>query len=100
MDADSRRIKSFEEFMYGSKMHRRLDLTIISGTLRKGFFFGKEKPFELLLYHTQMKHRVLDYRIEGVSLRDLGIDIKVGDRMEDIRNWAESKGYKIDDFYK
>lgn len=102
MDADSsRRIKSFDEFMYGSKMRRSLDLTVISGTLKGGFFFGKDKPFELFLYHTQIKHRVLDYRIEGsASLKDLGIDIKVGDRMDDIKNWALSKGYKIEDFYK
>ena len=97
MDGDSNRIKRFDEFMYGSKMRRFLDLTIITGTLKGRFFFGKSRPFELMLYHTQLKHRILDYRIEGVELKDLGIDIKVGDHIDGYRQWAESKGYKIEE---
>ena len=97
MDGDSRRIKRFDEFMYGSKMRRFLDLTIISGTIKGGFFFGKDRRFELMLYHTQLKNRILDYRIEGVDLKDLGIDIKVGDHIGEFRKWAESKGYKIEE---
>jgi len=100
MDGDSNRIKRFDEFMYGSKMRRFLDLTIITGTLKGRFFFGKSRPFELMLYHTQLKHRILDYRIEGVELKDLGIDIKVGDHVEGYRQWAESKGYKIEEIYR
>ncbi len=100
MDGESRRIKKFEEFMYGSKMRRFLDLTIITGTIKGGFFFGKSKPFELFLYHTQLKHRILDYKMDGASLSELGIDIKVGDYVEDIRKWAESKGYKIEEITK
>jgi len=97
MDDDSRRIKKFDEFMYGSKMRRFLDLTIITGTLKGRFFFGKSRPFELLIYHTQIKHRILDYRIDGAELSDLGIAIKVGDHIEEIRKWASSKGYKIEE---
>lgn len=97
MDGDSRRIKRFDEFMYGSKMRRFLDLTIISGTIKGGFFFGKGKSFELMLYHTQLKNRILDYRIEGAILSDLGIEIKVGDHIGEFRKWAESKGYKIEE---
>ena len=100
MDGDSNRIKRFDEFMYGSKMRRFLDLTIITGTLKGRFFFGKSRPFELMLYHTQLKHRILDYRIEGVELKDLGIDIKVGDHVDGYRQWAESKGYKIEEIYR
>ena len=97
MDGDSKRIKNFDEFMYGSKMRRFLDLTIITGTIKGGFFFGKSKPFELMLYHTQLKHRILDYRIEGAELKDLGIEIKVGDHVDAFRKWAESKGYKTEE---
>jgi hypothetical protein len=100
MDGDSKRIKNFDEFMYGSKMRRFLDLTIITGTIKGGFFFGKSKPFELMLYHTQLKHRILDYRIDGATLGDLGIEIKVGDHIEDLKRWAESKGYKIEEIYR
>jgi hypothetical protein len=52
------------------------------------------------LYHTQLKNRVLDFRIDGVSLSDLGISIKVGDYVQDIKKWAESKGYKIEEIKK
>jgi len=97
MDGDSKRIKKFDEFMYGSKMRRFLDLTIITGTIKGGFFFGKSKPFELLLYHTQLKHRILDYRIDGATIGELGIEIKVGDHVDELRKWAASKGYKIEE---
>jgi len=97
MDGDSKRIKKFDEFMYGSKMRRFLDLTIITGTIKGGFFFGKSKPFELLLYHTQLKHRILDYRIDGATIGELGIEIKVGDHIDEFRKWAASKGYKIEE---
>ena len=98
---DSSKIKRFDEFMYGSKMRRFLDLTIITGTIKGGFFFGKDMSFELFLYHTQLRHRVLDYKIEGdVVLKDLGIDIKIGDDVSLIKNWALSKGYKIEDIQR
>jgi len=98
MDGDSRRIKRFDEFMYGSKMRRFLDLTIIGGTIKGAFFFGKDKRFELFLYHTQIKHRVLDFKLQGeASMKDLGIDVRIGDGIDAIREWARSKGYKIED---
>ena len=100
MNTDENRIKKFDEFMYGNKMRRFLNLTIISGIIKGGFFFGKDKSFELFLYHTQLKNRVLDFRIDGVSLSDLGISIKVGDYVQDIKKWAESKGYKIEEIKK
>ena len=95
MEGDSR-IKRFSEFMNGQRLRRSLDLTIISGNI-KGGFFSKGKPFEICLYHTTEKHRIFEFKIAGATLKDLKIDIKVGDSVDIFRNWAASNGYKIED---
>jgi len=98
MDGD-RKIKSFNEFMGTSRLHRYLDLTIIVGVI-KGGFFKKDKPFELFLYHTQIKHRILEYKLSGATLKELKIDVKIGDNIDVFRNWATSKGYKIEEYMR
>jgi hypothetical protein len=98
MDSD-RKIKKFDEFMGNGRLHRHLDLTIIVGVI-KGGFFSKDRSFELCLYHTQIKHRVLDYKLSGVTLNDLRIDIKIGDNIDTFRSWAISKGYKIEEYIR
>jgi hypothetical protein len=92
-----RKIKKFNEFMNGPRLHRSLDLTIISGII-KGGFFGKDRPFELFLYHTPTRHRLLDHKIVGVTLKELKIEIKVGDSVDFFRNWATKNGYLIEEF--
>jgi len=94
-----RKIKKFNEFMNGPRLHRSLDLTIISGII-KGGFFGKDRPFELFLYHTPTKHRLLDHKIVGVTLKELKIEIKVGDSVDFFRNWATNNGYLIEEFVR
>lgn len=94
-----RKIKKFNEFMNGPRTHRSLDRTIITGTI-KGGFFEKDRPFEIYLYHTPLKHKVLDYKVVGISLKDLNISIKVGDTIDYFRNWANGKGYKIEEFIR
>lgn len=97
MDGD-RKIKRFNEFMNGPRLHRSLDLTIISGTL-KGGFFSKDKPFELYLYHTPVKHMLLDHKLVGAAtLKELKISIRLGDRVDIFREWADKNGYKIEEF--
>jgi hypothetical protein len=94
-----RKIKKFNEFMNGPRLHRSLDLTIISGII-KGGFFGKDRSFELFLYHTPTKHRLLDHKIVGVTLKELKIEIKVGDSVDFFRNWATNNGYLIEEFVR
>lgn len=94
-----RKIKNFSEFMNGPRLHRSLDLTIISGII-KGGFFSKDKPFELCLYHTQIKHRILDHKISGATFKELKIDVKIGDNIEIFRKWASDKGYKVEEYIR
>jgi hypothetical protein len=94
-----RKIKRFNEFMKGPRLHRSLDLTIISGII-KGGFFSKDKSFELYLYHTPTSHRVLDHKMVGSTLKDLKIEVKVGDNIDTFRNWATNNGYKIEEFIR
>jgi hypothetical protein len=63
-------------------------------------FFGKDRPFELFLYHTPTKHRILDHKIVGVTLKELKIEIKVGDSVDFFRNWATNNGYLIEEFVR
>ena len=95
-----RKIKKFNEFMNGPRLHRSLDLTIINGNI-KGGFFAKDRPFELYLYHTPSSHRVIDHKLVGTTtLKELGISIKVGDSVNSFRNWATNNGYTIEDFVR
>ena len=94
-----RKIKKFNEFMNSTRLHKSLDMTIIIGTI-KGGFFSKDRPFELCLYHTQIKHRILDYKISGATFGDLKIDVKIGDNIEIFRNWASTKGYKVEEYIR
>jgi len=94
-----RKIKRFNDFMNKARLHKSLDMTIIIGTI-KGGFFSKDRPFELFLYHTQIKHRILDYKISGTTLTDLKIEIKIGDNIDIFRNWASVKGYKVEEYIR
>jgi hypothetical protein len=94
-----RKIKKFNEFMNGPRLHRSLDLTIISGII-KGGFFGKDRPFELFLYHTPTRHRLLDHKLVGIELKELGISIKVGDSVDSFRSWATKNRYTIEEFVR
>jgi hypothetical protein len=94
-----RKIKRFDEFMNNGRLHRHLNLTIIVGTI-KGGFFSKDIPFELSLYHTQIKHRVLDYKVSGATLKNLKIEVKIGDSIEIFRSWAASNGYRIEEYVR
>lgn len=94
-----RKIKKFNEFMNNVRLHKSLDLTIIIGTI-KGGFFSKDRPFELCLYHTPIKHRILDYKISGTTLADLEIDVRIGDSIDIFRSWASTKGYKVEEYIR
>ncbi len=96
---DDRKIKRFNEFMKGPRLHRSLDLTIISGII-KGGFFSKNKSFEIYLYHTPLKHRIVDHKIIGITLDELNLSIRVGDSVDIFRSWATNKGYKIEEFIR
>jgi hypothetical protein len=92
-----RKIKKFDDFMKGPRLHRSLDMTIISGVI-KGGFFSRDKPFELFLYHTPAKHRIFDHKLVGCTLAEINISIKVGDSVDQFRTWANINGYKVEDF--
>jgi len=94
-----RKIKKFYEFMNGARLNRSLDMTIISGII-KGSFFSKDRSFEIYLYHTPLKHRILDYKIIGITLDELNLSIRVGDSVDIFINWATNKKYKIEQFIK
>ena len=94
-----RKIKKFNEFMNGPRLHRSLDLTIISGII-KGGFFTKDRSFEIYLYHTPLKHRIVDHKIIGITLDELNLSIRVGDSVDIFINWATNKKYKIEQFIK
>ena len=96
---DDRKIKRFNEFMTGPRLHRSLDLTIISGII-KGGFFSKDRSFEIYIYHTPLKHRIVDHKIIGITLNELNINIKVGESIDIFRNWATNNGYKIEEFIR
>jgi len=94
--SSDRKIKKFYEFMSGTRIHRVLNMTIISGNL-KGFL-TKKRPFELYLYTS--KGKIIDFRIKGLNINDLKLNIKFGDDVDLYKNWAIKNKYEIEDFVR
>lgn len=77
-------------------LKRLLNQIIVVGKTKKTFF-RKSKDFELRIYYTSVKNRIMIINIEGVELNHpkLGIEFKVGDTMDSVYNWIDKNGHEI-----
>lgn len=94
--ADERKIKTFSEFMTGSKMRRFMSHLVIEGEI-KSWFLGKPKKFELHLYYTPVKNIIVEMKnySDDLSIDDLKLNFKRGDSIQLAKNWSDSNGHKI-----
>ena len=60
----------------------------------KKTFFRKSKDFELHIYYTTVKNKIMIINIEGVELNNpnLGIELKVGDSVDIVYDWIDKWG--------
>ncbi len=78
------------------KLKRLLNQIVVTGSTKKSFF-RKSIPFELQVYYTPVKNKIMFITITGVELDHpkLFIDFKVGDNIKLVINWIEKYEHKI-----
>ena len=93
---DSDIIKKYKDFMPDISFKKLLGQIIISGSI-KGTFFRKSRPFELQIFYTPLRGKIVQIFPIDVELDDpkLNIDFKIGDHIELAREWVEKNGHKI-----
>jgi hypothetical protein len=89
-------IKKYGDFMSGGKYTKSLNRLFIEG-VTKGTFFQRPKEFELIVYFTPIKRRIVDISFKGISVGDsrLNINFKIGDNIDIVKDWVNTNGYKI-----
>lgn len=77
-------------------LKRLLSQVIVVGKTKKTFF-RRSKDFELQIYFTPVKNKIMILNIEGVNLDHpkLGFTMKIGDSMDLVYQWIEKNGHEI-----
>ena len=78
------------------RLKRLLNQVIIVGKT-KGSFWRKSKNFEIQVYYTPVKNKIMIINIEGVDLDHpkLFLNFSVGDDSELVYEWIEKHGHEI-----
>lgn len=92
----SNNIKKFGEFVKEKKFRKVLSRLVVDGEIKPLFFIGKKRNFEIHIFYTSQKGTIIDVEIEGgLSLKELKLDIKVGDDISKVYEWVEKNGHNI-----
>ena len=94
MEEGSRKTKRYSEFMPKKGFMRMMDQIEVSGTIKRGFL-SRPRAFELQVYFTPMKKRIVDIVPTGVSIDDLKLTFERGDHIDKLREWVKENNYKI-----
>lgn len=92
-------IMSYEKYAYTHKLRKSLNMLIVKGVV-KGHFLWRDKPFELIVYYTPIKKKVIDYNLMGMEIKDLEKDLSIGDEIKEVKDWANKNGYEVKDIIR
>ena len=78
------------------RLKRLLSQIVVVGKTKKSFL-RKAKDFELQVYYTSIKNKIMIINIQGVDLDhpNLGIKLNIGGDMSDVFEWVEKNGHEI-----
>ena len=78
------------------RLKRLLNQVVVVGKTKKGFF-RKSKDFELQVYYTPVKNKIMIINIDGVSIDHprLEVDFSVGDNIQLVFDWIDRGGHEI-----
>lgn len=92
MSSEQRKIKSFKDFsMQKPTYYKMLNQLVIVGEYKPGFFSSK-KSFELIIYYTPLKGKIMDIISDNT---DFDTPFKQGDSISDVREWIKKNNYQI-----
>lgn len=87
---NERKIKNFSDFV--PRFRKMLNHLFIVGKT-KGGLFRKAKDFEVQIYYTPLKGKIIEMKLDGIEQDKL--PFKVGDNVSVAREWCSSNGYTI-----
>lgn len=78
------------------RLKRLLNQVIVVGKTKKTFW-RRAKDFELQIYYTPVKNKIMLLNIEGVDLdnKQLDINFTIGDDIQIVFDWIEKNGHEI-----
>ena len=78
------------------KLKKLLNLVVVSGETKKSFW-RKSKKFELQVYYTPVKNKIIIISIEGVQINHprLFVDFKSGGDIQLVFDWISKQGHEI-----
>lgn len=78
------------------RLKRLLNQVIIAGQT-KGTFWRKSKKFEIQIYYTPVKNKIMIINIEGVDLGHpkLFLNFSIGDDIDLVYEWVEKYRHEI-----
>lgn len=71
---------------------KKLNEIVVDGEIKTGFF-RKKKEFIIKVYVTPRKKMIMDIDIKGVSPKKLKLPFGIGDKLEDVQTWSDSKSF-------
>lgn len=79
-----------------NRLKRLLNQVVVIGETKKTFW-RKSKKFELQIYYTPVKNKIMIINIEGVDLENprLSIDFTVGENIDKVFDWIRKNGHEI-----
>lgn len=82
--------------MESKKLKRLLNLVVVSGHTKKSFW-KKSKSFELHVYSTPVKNKIIIISIEGVEIEHskLFVNFKLGDDIDLVYDWINKYEHEI-----
>ncbi len=80
--------------MSDRKFRSSLSRLVVTGKTKKSFF-SKPIDFELHIFYTPEKHRIIDMTAYGIELNNpkLNLTFKMGDNIDVARKWIEDNDY-------
>lgn len=71
---------------------KKLNEVIIEGKIKNGFL-KKREEFSIRIYFTPKKKIIMGIDIKGISHKKLKLPFGVGDKLEDVQSWSDSKSF-------
>lgn len=87
-------VMSFEKFNYGSRIRKSLNTILVKG-VDKGHLLWRDRPFELAVYCTPLRNKVIDFELKGTDMKSLGLGLAIGDDAQKVREWAGQNGHQV-----
>ena len=80
--------------MDNKKLRKLLSQLVIVGKKKK-WFWSKTKDFEMQIYHTPLRNKIIIIKVTGIDESELNFDFKIGDSIDLALNWVEKNGFEI-----